>query len=367
MSDFQRKFTSAKLNLAMDKRTMFYSAMLLGMRQVFDNPKIERAATDGTTIYLKTDWFSSIDLEEAVGVLAHEVGHVVHDHIFRAKNLNSKYHNYAADYLLNNELDHAGIKLPYPRLMDHKYDGWSLLEVYDHLLKDQVDFPEIEEDIIVVPDHKVPAAKAAIDVLLTQAAMSARMGGGQVPDVVERHLEKLEHPEIDWETALYGYAGEFAQVDYSWSKLNTAYLPDLFLPSLCGERIDEIAFAVDSSGSVTDKEFNSFRSAMARCREIMEPSKTTIVDFTTQINNVHELGQFDLIEDIKFDGWGGTDLYPVIEFFKERNPTVLIVFSDLDCEPVDTPPDYPVIWICVNAPEAYVNFGKLIHYSTPRW
>lgn len=364
MDNFDRVFGSAKLNLGMDKRTMFYAAVLFGMRHVLDDPSVERAATDGPNLYLNREWFAQLTLQEAIGVLAHEVSHVIHEHVFRALKLNHKIHNYAADYLINNELDYAGVHLPKPNLMDHKYDGYSLIQIYNRLLAEHADFPEITLDIRAAKTEDTDAVQSQLNIILTQAVQTTRMGGGTVPATAERFIQKLHSPEIDWEEALLEYAESLSPKDYSWGVFDESFLPRLFLPGLSGNDIGEIAFAIDSSGSVSDKEFNSFRAAAMRCREIMQPDKTTIVDFTTQINNVYELDQFQELDDFTFDGWGGTDLHPVIEFFDERQPTVLVVFSDLDCCPIETPPDYPIVWVCVNAPYQTVNFGKLIHYST---
>jgi len=364
MSDFDRMFGSAKLNLGMDKRTMFYSALLLGMNHIFDVPHVSRAATDGPNLYLNKEWFAGITLPEAIGVIAHEVNHVLQEHCTRGLDLNDKIFNYACDYLINNELDDAGIELPDPKLMDHKYDGWELLAIYDDLLKDEADFPEITLDILPPASGTETQIKTQIDMIISQAVTITKMGGGTVPAVAERYIEELAHPKIQWDQALAEFAQELAAKDYTWERFNRSYFPKFILPGMGGNNMDEIAFALDSSGSVSNTEFNSFRAAIQNCREIMEPTKTTIVDFTTQINNVYELDQFEEMRDLTFDGWGGTDLHPVIEFFKDRNPTVLVVFSDLDCCPIEIPPDYPIVWVCINAPYQTVNFGKLIHYST---
>lgn len=361
--DISRKLNSAKINLSFDKKTMFYSAVLFGLKTKVTD-EVPTAAVDGTTLFINPDWFSKLTLKAAVGLLAHEVMHVVSDHLTRRIGLDPKIHNYAADYKINGELDNAGIHLPAPCLLDHKYDSYTLMGIYDELHAQQPDYPEIPLDIMEYDPAKEPAKEMAIKVLITQAALSCKSSGGKVPHEVERYISSMLAPPIDWDSALMEYMQDFLPTDYSWAKPNRSYMPDLFLPGLAGNKLGEIAFAIDSSGSVSEDEFSSFIAAVEDCRELLQPEKTTVLDFTTQINNIYELESSDYMSDVKFDGWGGTDLHPVIEYFNERPPVVLVVFSDLECCPIEKEPDYPVLWVCINNPEAHVNFGKIIHYTT---
>ena len=101
-------------------------------------------------------------------------------------------------------------------------------------------------------------------------------------------------------------------------------------------------------------------------RELLNPVMTTIVSFDTQVQNIHHIAQDDSMDSVTFTGRGGTNLYPVFDYYKKHRPTVLVVFSDLQCQPIDVDPGFPVVWICVNSPQSKVNFGTLIHYETDR-
>ena len=89
----------------------------------------------------------------------------------------------------------------------------------------------------------------------------------------------------------------------------------------------------------------------------------TVVDFDTRIKNIHIIKPDDDIREINFSGRGGTDLYPVFDHFNENPPSLLIVFSDLQCTAIKEETAYDVIWICINTPNAKVGFGNLIHIN----
>lgn len=347
----------------MDRRTMFYSAVLFGLKTKVCPKSCETAAVDGHTLFINPEWFSKLDLPQAVGLLAHEVNHVIFEHLERGQSYDPKIYNYAADYKNNGILDNAGILLPPNPLLDHKYDDYTLLQVYDELMVTQPDYPDVPMDIIQYDPSQDLAKTIQIKVLMTQAAESTKAAGGAVPKEVERMIAEMHSPAINWESELMEYMEEEFPSDFSWDKLNLAYFPKLRLPSLTGTALGEIAFAVDSSSSVTDEEFSSFIASITDCREKLMPEKTTIIDFTTQINTVHTFNAYDDLSSVSFRGYGGTSLSPVFEYFKENSPNILVVFSDLECWPEEEMPDYPVVWICINNPYARVNFGKLIHYS----
>jgi len=71
---------------------------------------------------------------------------------------------------------------------------------------------------------------------------------------------------------------------------------------------------------------------------------------------------------MEFHGRGGTSLHCVFKHFDElprrKQPKLLIVFSDLYCAKITKKPNYDVIWICFDNPNAEVDFGKLIHVDS---
>ena len=97
------------------------------------------AAVDGRNLFFNTQFFNAMSNKEIEFVIAHEILHMVYDHLGRRQDRNPMLYNIAADYIVNNLLvrDRIGEK---PKIVDcfqdFKYDGWSSEQVYDDLFEE---------------------------------------------------------------------------------------------------------------------------------------------------------------------------------------------------------------------------------------
>ena len=71
-----------------------------------------------------------------------------------------------------------------------------------------------------------------------------------------------------------------------------------------------------------------------------------------QIQKTEVYRQGDCIESMEVVGRGGTYLEPVLEVIQEAQPTVVVIFSDLECLPMEDP-KIPVIWITKETPYSW--------------
>jgi len=371
----QTAFDRAKVNLISRPNAVFFSTILFSLRHRW-NSTIPTAGVDGINLFINPNWFMSLQENERVGLLVHEVMHVVYQHMLRGEHKDKEKYNQAADYVINLELQDQGYVLPQGGLIDEQYRDMSTEQVYDLLPDKPSGSPDYDCDIKVPEDGEgegkgsgsiSDSSRIKIGNILIKAAIQSKAQGdkaGTIPGEAQRLIEDMINPKIPWSTLLQNYFSQYSKDDYSFKKPNRRYMPEWYLPSLYSESIADLAFAIDTSGSVTDEEFNAIRSEIHSVRETMHPKNTIIVDFDSDIKNVHELDENQSIDDVVFTGYGGTNLYPVFEHFNKNPPTVLIVFSDLHCKQIMDTPEYDVLWICVNNSSAKVNFGTLIHYET---
>lgn len=361
-------FNKAKVDLMTKKNSTFICTILFNLKIEW-NDAIGTAATDGISLFISPAWFTSLDENERFTLLAHEAWHVAFDHMSRGKKYNPTKFNFAADYVINGMLDNHRYTLPEGGLLDHQYDGMSTEQVYALLPDPPKDFTG--GDIIdIIPENATDKQKKEIEIhvkkLLTQALQQAQISGqdpGTIPGDIRRHIEELINPKLDWFSILMNYMTAYDKSDYTFRKPNRRYLPDFYLPGMSGESMDTLALAFDSSGSVSQKEFNHYFGETKYMRELLRPKKTILIEFDTKIQSTYELEQDDDMDDVTFSGGGGTSLSPVFNYFKDNPPTVLIIFSDLWCPKITEDPGYDVIWICVNNKKGKVNFGELIHYD----
>ena len=127
----------AKLNLILNNRVFFFSALLANLKQRLDETH-ETAATDGIHIWLNPHWILTMTSPQLSGLLMHEALHVAFEHIVWAKmqHLDRRIHNMACDYYINLHLTKLGFQLPPKGLMEYKYNGMSSMEIYHELMQD---------------------------------------------------------------------------------------------------------------------------------------------------------------------------------------------------------------------------------------
>lgn len=371
--ELERKFNKAKIKLMGEKNSVFLSTILFSLQHIWTE-EIPTAATDGARLLLNPTWIETMSKDELVGLLAHESWHVAFNHIFRQGDRDHARFNKAADHVINLMILESGGKLPEGGLHDPQYKGMSTEQVYN-LLPEEPKEPESSDgwggDDIIKPDagdspSQRKAKENAVEDIIVRAATQAKMAkeAGSIPGDIQRELDKLLNPKLDWRTILQNYMSAFAKDDYSYRKPNRRFFPDHFLPSAYSEAIGEIAFAVDTSGSVSDRQFQAFLTEMNSVKERLDPEIMTVIDFDTRINNVISLSRDQDISSVTFSGGGGTNLTPVFEHYAKKPPVVLVVFSDLYCIEIEQDPGYPVIWAVVDNPNAKVNFGQKFDYDT---
>ncbi len=364
-----RQFSKAKIGLMSLPSSAFVCTILFSLEQSW-NERIPTAGTDGARLIINPQWFMGLNSKEQIGLLAHEAWHVAFDHLSRGEHYDKVKYNIAADHVINLMLLDAGMELPQGALADRQYKGMSTEEIYK-VLPDpdpNEEIPGTGSDIMEVTGtaDEQAAKHQAIKDIVVKASVQSKVSGdvaGTIPGDIERALEEILNPKLDWFQILMNYMNGFDKTDYSYRRPNKRHMPEFILPGLYGESMDELALAFDASGSVSQEEFGAYFGETRYMRELLNPTKTTIIEFDTRINSVHELAQEDSMDDISFTGGGGTDLQPVFDHFKDNPPTVLVIFSDLYCRQIKEDPGYPVIWISVNNRNAEVLFGELIHYD----
>lgn len=363
-----KALNKAKIALMSKADSAFLSTILFSLDFEW-NDSIRTADVDGVLLRINQHWFMQMPEGARVGLLAHEAWHVGFKHMIRGANLDHKRFGKAADYVINNMLLATGYELPANGLWDIQYADMSTEQVYALLpVSDPADPYDV--DIIYEPDAD-PEISDELDEKITdiliKAAQQSKMQNdkpGTIPGEIEILIEQKINPKLAWNVILQNYMAGYAKEDYSFSKPNRRYFPDYYLPSMYSDSLDSIAVAIDTSISVSDEELAMFLAEIEDIRVTLHPKETTIVGFDTKINVNITLTENDSIEDVVLVGRGGTSLHPVFRYFESKPPTVLIVFSDLECPKIQHAPDFDVIWICVNNPRASVNFGELIHLET---
>ena len=362
MSDHIAALTKAKIQLMSRPDSVFFTTVCFSLKHIWDE-KIPTACTNGKYIKFNPAFFMSLSLEERIFLLIHEAMHVAYLHMARLSTRNALKWNYAADYVINHQLIERGFKMPVGGLHDPKYAGMSTEEVYDLLAEDiQIPF-DMDLEGGDVPDDELTNE---VQDILVRASVASKMSGdkpGTIPGEIQIFLDRLLSPKLPWNRILQKYLQTFSKSDYTFKKPNRCFFPKHHLPSLYSESLMDIAIAVDTSGSVSDSDFNRFVTEVHSILRMMKPEKITLVQFDTGIKSVTPIRNVQELMKCEFKGRGGTLISPVLEWANENKPQLLLVFSDGEFRFYDYLTKSKVLWVIHDNPAFVAPQGKVIHYS----
>lgn len=370
----------ARVTFLRKPETMFLSTVCFMLKLVY-NPAIGTGATNGTDLIIAPDFFMKLPEAQRVTLLAHETFHVVLQHCMIMKNFpNKKKFNFAADYVINCFLVEAGFAPITGWLYDAKWKGMSTQDVYRALPDDPDALDGLMPGCGPVDEH-LPAGGTTTDgkpmdeamvgreitnIINTAAAVATKGNQpGSIPGVVEVFLERLKKPKLPLSQHLRKFFTALAKNDYTWKRLNRRMMP-MLLPGLSGNKLTEIAFAYDMSGSVSSKDTTRYQSELVGVLKFLRPDKLRLVQFDTSIRADDVITSLSSLANIKLVGRGGTDINPLMEWAKKHKPTALVVFTDGEYSHPEINPGIPVLWVVhgYRKEQFRCNFGTIIRFDT---
>ena len=194
---------------------------------------------------------------------------------------------------------------------------------------------------------------------VAQAAQTARMMD-KLSAGMERLVGEVLRPRVDWRDVLNRFLTKARTDQRSFSRFNRRFLPQgLYLPSVSGEVMGEVCFAVDCSGSIDQATIDQFAAEITRVKEDLCPSRITVLYFDSEVSHVEQYEHDDSL-DIKPHGGGGTDFAPVFEKISELclEPVAIVFLTDLCCHSFGDPPAAPVLWVTTEKGTA--PFGEVV-------
>jgi predicted metal-dependent peptidase len=363
-----RELDRAKSGVFLGRNAAFLGSLMCSLTFSWTRD-IETAATNGINLYWNPDWFQKLPPKTRETVLLHELWHVARLHMIRAGSRCPDVWNVACDYRINNDLANEGYTFEGTKpCLDHDYDLAGIAseeDIYDLLIKPGSPPPPQSGDLAgdMLPQD-AGQKQAAINAVV-QAVQSAKVMGqaGSIPGGIEETLKNFLEPVIPWEVVLMQFFTDMLEEDYSWKRPNRRYC-GMYLPSRFTDdgRLEHLAYYLDVSGSITERDILRFNSEVKFIQTVLKPQRLSLIQFDTQITHVREFQESDPFDEIQIIGRGGTCLIPVREHILATEPTAAIIFSDLcvaPMEPLDR--DIPVIWVATGNAHATVPFGKLIH------
>ena len=191
----------------------------------------------------------------------------------------------------------------------------------------------------------------ALRQVLSQQAMGAGTSTNR-NQIIINDIGKSK-PIIDWRYVLR----ETIQYDVDWSYKN-AYVEDGVVSANLEEQpIPETEIVLDTSGSINKLLLKNF---LRECKNILQHSKVKVGCFDTEFYGFHEIRTEEDIENMRFEGGGGTDFDVAVQAFTRRVENK-IIFTDGNASMPDMPMD--AIWIVFGGIQINPKDGKVIQIN----
>ena len=366
---------------AMISQQPFFAVLMFDLLNVVEGEVVPTAATDGRNLYVNPKFFKGLTPKQRVGVMAHEVLHVVHRHPARGKGYrdrgfgpdlkpwNHEKFNHAADYVINQQLHDAGLELPIGALFHPSITSNDLVdEVYCKI----PDPPENEKnfDSHMDGDDQQMPDKAAVQRAVASARNHAK-AMGKFPGSLAQMCGEIIEPKVDWREKFRQWIVNTTGGDVAtWKRPNKrklAVAPHMYLPGRTGMKTGPIAVEIDRSGSACGNGFlETFLGALHEILRDVRPEKTYAMFVDTQVyGEVHELDDPGQIQDLKnhAGGGGGTDMEVVFKEIDERGLEVeyVVILTDGYVN-FGEPRPIPTLWV-ITTPDINAPWGDTIHIT----
>ena len=378
MSAVISKITKARVELICDHP--FFASLLLPM-PLTETSDVPTMATDGESILINPTWTEKLTRGESLFVLAHEKLNCVFDHMGRRGSRSPNRWNQAADFIINEILVNDKIgDMPKGGLYDPnlvKKGGATAEGVYNLIPEenekkgagekggalDQVHDAGSKNGTEKTDAAKIKKASADLKVRVLAAKNFAK-AQGKLSAGLERLIDDLVKPRVDWKAALLKFFSEKIKTEYSYARPKRRFLgEDFYLPSLTGNRIGKVSIAVDCSGSISPKVIDAFAAEINSIRELVRPREIEVIYFDSQVTRTDIFTDDDALT-IKPIGGGGTAFSPVFNHINASDeiPACVVFLTDLYCDDFGPKPDYPVLW-CVLDGAKNAPFGEILEVS----
>ena len=353
----------------------FFAVILMDLLEIKETDAVPTAATNGKYLFVNPEWFNPLDIEERVFVLAHEVAHVILEHVPRMKMYadrgvgpdlkewsNNRW-NQATDYNINDWLAKSNVgRMPMNGL---HHPNYGMDDLADEIYLKVPDDPKADNnwDVHLPPDPNAPPpVKSQVQRAVKSAANTAKQQGN-CPAGMERLVDDICEPQVDWKErvklAIHRVAGKDSA---TWARPNRRRLavpPHIYWPGTESHQVGTVAMFVDTSGSVSDQEMKHFFGEMHAILTELVPQRALIGSCDTVVYGPEELQDVNDLLSYKPQGGGGTHMPAIFDKLAEEGitPDALVILTDGYTD-YGEPPGYPVIWVCTS--EQVADHGETI-------
>lgn len=366
----------------------FFASLMLDLMEIEeatqlpDGSQLSTCATNGHKLWINVEKFAKLSVQERVGMLAHEIMHVILQHAARKhsyinlgvgpdlKKFSTKKFDNAADYIINAHLTAQGFKLPLGSLQNSQVTGDDIIdEVYLKLPdEDDGDDRSNAPDDHVADDGQVQTSTPMMQAALQKAKEIAKMQGKGTAGM-DRTIEQICDPQVPWQDHLRKavMTNTRGRDVYTWTRPNRRKLaapPHVYLPGRAGTRGPKVGVVIDTSGSIGEAELTTFLGELSGILSDIEPEMVYVVYVDSEVHEdtVHEIDDVNMLGELgqKSGGGGGTDMPVGFQKFEDEQLGIeaQICFTD-GYTPFGEDKGIPTIWAITS--DKVADWGTTVH------
>ena len=394
----ERKLQKAKIALMRSPKFALLSGILMvGKTRVDDN--IPTACTNGRDERYGRAFVKELSDKELNFLVAHEGYHKMYRHLTTWRKLHDEDHrlaNSACDYVINlqlQDIDPSETLIAMPRykdgphkgkrmgLVDERFRNMNAKQVFDILKQEKKDggggggegggFDEHDwADAKNMSDAEKKELLKEIDQAVRQGIMAHQKIAGTGAGGLDRELEGLLEPKVDWREVLREFVKATcnAKDASSWRRPNRRFLSTgTYMPSMIGEKVGHLVVGVDMSGSIGAQEQAEFLSEVKAIAEEVNPEVVDLLYWDCEVarHEVYEGNEVsNIIQSTKPRGGGGTSPSCVSAYLKEKAivPECIIILTD-GYVGSDWGSEWTaeVLWCIVGGNDEVAPNGKTVH------
>lgn len=387
--------------------TALAGVLMIGEKTIEDD--VPTACTNGRDVKYGRAFVDGLTDAELRGLVLHEdEGHKLHRHLEIWKwmyDIDPHLANCACDYVINIKIvddnrQDGFAALPEGGLVDERFRGMDSAQVFNILRKEQDEQSQDDQGggsqdnesegdgesssspgggSAGLDEHDWEGAQSLsdedkrelardIDEAIRQGAMAAGKMGG----TGNRDLDELLQPQIDWREVLREFIqNTCAGNDYStYARPNRRLMSQgIIMPSGISERVGELVIAIDTSGSIGQRELTAFLSEVKGVCDTVKPDKLRLLYWGSSVvgDEAYDMHDLDnLVKSTKPMGGGGTDVNCVTQYMADEGikPQACIVLTDGYLYSGWGDWTCPVLWAILDNKSAVPDEGKAVHIKS---
>lgn len=336
----------------------YYAMFMLGLdKQETDRVPTLAVGLNGINVilYINPKFWFGLSQDEKFGVCKHEMMHLCFMHLVTLNNYpDHERDNIATDLEINQYIDSKhlpkdgitldliqkqfGLTLPPKMGRDYYYKQLAGKIPKEFGPGTAEHFWEIYEQL---SEAQQKVIQNQIEYRMTEIAEEMeKTKPGSVPGEISSIIKAIKKPsQFDWKKFLRQWTGNSHEVEIR----QTRFKPNPYFPATPSTKIklkQNILIAIDTSGSVSDKELGEFMSELFNLWKFGHTLTILCVDTKIYDPYVYK-GQ----TEVTIHGRGGTYFTPTLEYFNSHSEyNSMIYFTDGEAE---LPPNAnkPMLWV----------------------